>query len=94
MIRSGSGSSAPFSLPPWLFNFPPCPAWKQEKEERRGGGGEERRRKRGPDKVNRDKKQVASVFPPAEVLHIHEQPALDRLKLGTASSMVASLSLC
>lgn len=41
MIPSGSGSSAPFfpRPPPWLFNFPPCPAWKEEKEDGEEGGG-------------------------------------------------------
>lgn len=63
MIPSGSGSSAPFFPPPWLFNFPPCPAWKEEKEDGEEGGEKGEGRKGGLDKVNRNKKQVASVFP-------------------------------
>lgn len=78
MIPSGSGSSAPFFPPPWLFNFPPCPAWKEEKEDGEEGGekgGGEGRAGQG----KQEQKTSGLGFSPTEVLHIHEQPALDRL---------------
>lgn len=84
MIPSGSGSSAPFfSLPRGCSIFRPVRRGKRKKKTEKK---EERKRGGGPDKVNRNKKQVASVFFRLRLLHIHEQPALDRLMPKTWNS--------
>ena len=72
MIPSGSGSSAPFfpRPPPWLFNFPPCPAWKEEKEDGEEGGGGKKGEKEGVGQGKQEQKQETSGlgFSPTQVV--------------------------
>lgn len=54
-----------FFPPPWLFNFPPCPAWKEEKEDGEEGGEKKRR---GAGQGKQEQKTSGLGFFPTEAV--------------------------